>query len=224
MILAAGFGTRLLPVTEKIPKALVEVDGKPMLQLVLQKLITAGFSNFIINTHHFSELVQQFISGNHFNADIKLVSEEKILGTGGGIKNAEKYLKSSGNFLVHNVDVITDFDIDALYRAHTENKAIATLAVQKRKTSRPLLFSAGLRLSGRIVEGEAETFGAEGKLTEMAFAGVHVLSTEIFNSFPSENEFDIIPVYMSLAASSRRIYGFDIVDSQWKDAGKSANK
>src|SRR5436309_1399840 len=115
MILAAGLGTRLRPLTLTSPKALVKINGVPMIEFVLKKLIEIGIKEIVINTHHFAEQIEKYFTENNFPVKINFVYEKKILGTGGGIKNASRYLKDTDDFLIHNVDILSDVDLIALY-------------------------------------------------------------------------------------------------------------
>src|SRR5579863_10357337 len=146
MILAAGLGTRLRPLTENRPKALVEVGGRTLLEITLARLRSFGISDVIVNTHHFAEMVREYLASNkNFGMNIVISHEEILLDTGGGLKKAGYFfLELSGNseepFLLHNVDVISTIDLGRMVQFHTEHRALATLAVQERKTSRYLLF------------------------------------------------------------------------------------
>lgn len=219
MILAAGFGTRLLPHTENKPKALVEYQGKPLLKILIEKLILTGVEEIVINIHHFAEQIESFIDANHFDVRIDLIHEKELLGTGGGIKNARKFLESSKHFLVHNADIISEIDLNKMFRFHYGHDSIATLAVKKRQSSRQLLFDEQNLLSGRIINDE-KTILRNGMIKELAFCGVQILSNRIFEYMPKENVFDIIPVYLE-AAKNENILAFDIADIEWKDMGKA---
>lgn len=133
MILAAGYGTRLKPFTDKIPKALIEVQGVPMIEHVLQKLKKCGVTEVIVNTHYLCGQVEQFFASKDFGIKIQTVFEPEILGTGGAIKNASDLLAGSGSVIIHNVDVISDCDIKAMYNYHKDKKADITIAVKIRR-------------------------------------------------------------------------------------------
>lgn len=221
MILAAGYGSRLLPITENIPKALVAVKGKPMIKNVVDKLISFGIKEIVVNVHHHADKIIKYFNDNQFEAKIITIAEEDILGTGGGIKNAKTLLDSTANFLVYNADVSSEIDLDALAYAHLKNECLATIAVNQRITSRPLLFNSGNILIGRKVSGENFIFSDPGgEIIEKAFCGIHILSSEIFKTFPDESFFDITDHYMELVKNGYTIKAFDIGSTYWKDLGK----
>ena len=149
MIFAAGLGTRLKTITSKIPKALVEVNNKPILQMLLLKLKKAGIKDIVINTYHFHEKIEAFLNEyDYFGLNIKISHELELLDTGGGLINAAKYLKGDEPFLIHNVDVITDINIEEMIKEHNKSKALSTLAVRERITKRYLLFDNKNSLCG----------------------------------------------------------------------------
>lgn len=220
MILAAGFGTRLKPLTETTPKALIPYKGKPMIENVLSKLIGEGITKFVINTHYLSEQLEEYFNVNKFPADIKIIHEDEILGTGGGIKNASRHLKHVKNFLVYNVDVDSDVNIQEMYKHHMGKNNFVTLAVKKRETKRPLLFDENLNLIGnKNSEGEYNYTSYSGNINYYGFTGIHIISTEIFNDFTETGFFDIFRAYFRHVKAGRHISGFDIKDTEWKDLG-----
>lgn len=224
MILAAGFGTRLMPLTEKIPKALIKHKGKPMMENVILKLINSGISEIIINTHYLSQQVENYFNENKFGVTVKLIHEDKILGTGGAIKNARIYLEDEEDFLVYNVDVDCQIDLNNFYAFHKSADSLASLAVKKRNTARPLIIDDNNNLAGRTVDGRDTIFTDKTlQLSKTAFCGIHIISSEIFNFFPSENNFDIMPVYVSALKNGKIIKCFDIGDIFWQDLGKPEN-
>ncbi len=155
MILAAGLGTRLRPLTDDRPKALVEVGGRTMLEITLSRLRAFGIRDVIVNVHHFADKILEFLQTNdNFGMHIEVSREEVLLDTGGGLKKAAHFfLEDSARFrkpvLLHNVDVISTIDLRRMVQFHTEHQALATLAVQARETSRYLLFDEQLQLCGR---------------------------------------------------------------------------
>ena len=161
MILAAGLGTRLKPLTDTRPKALVELSGRTLLEITLTRLRTFGVTEVIVNVHHFADQVIVYLkSHNNFGLRIEISREEVLLDTGGGLKKAASFFLEDSNrldepFLLHNVDVISNIDLHAMLQFHTENQALATLAVQSRETSRPLLFDDHHQLRGRRAGGTA---------------------------------------------------------------------
>jgi N-acetyl-alpha-D-muramate 1-phosphate uridylyltransferase len=221
MILAAGFGTRLRPLTDTTPKALIPYKGSPMILNVINKLAGAGIENITVNTHYLSGQVEEYFKEKNFGVKINLVHEKDILGTGGGIKNARSFLEGTGDFLVYNVDVDSDIDIQKMYTFHRSKEPLATLAVMKRDTSRPLLVDEECNLLGRVVGSEQRLHRApqKGEPGETAFCGVHILSSEIFDKFPEEALFDIVLFYMNMIKQGERIVCCDIGDTYWKDLG-----
>src|SRR6202049_4535744 len=165
MILAAGLGTRLRPLTDIRPKALVELSGRTLLEITLNRLRTFGITEVIVNVHHFADMVVDYLkSSNNFGMRIEISREDVLLDTGGGLKKAAWFfLEDSARrdpsqidepFLLHNVDVISNIDLRAMLQFHTENHALATLAVQNRETSRPLLFNNQNQLRGRRIDNK----------------------------------------------------------------------
>ena len=206
MILAAGMGTRLETLTDKIPKALVPVGGIPMLELVILKIKAAGFTNIIINIHHFGEQIIDFLtSKNNFGLTIDISDERNyLLDTGGGIKHASRFLDGEEPFLVHNVDIISDVDLMAMYRSHISSNALATLLVSQRRSARQLMFNKDKHLCGwqNNETGEVKSFFPDFNLSDYsgyAFGGIHVISPEIFR-FMEEwtGKFSIIDFYLSV--------------------------
>jgi NDP-sugar pyrophosphorylase family protein len=221
MILAAGFGTRLKPITDSVPKALIPYKGKPMICNVIQKLMSYGIERIVINTHHFSEQMEEFFAANSFDAEITLVHEEAILGTGGGIKNAEKDLRHENSFLVYNVDIDCEINLHELYNSFLSKNPLAALAVKKRQSSRYLLASTDLDLIGRTENGNEVMYKSHtGPFTTYAFCGIHILSCKVFEYLPSGLSFDIIPAYMQMLQKGINISAYDIGDTWWKDLGK----
>src|ERR1700730_17360930 len=155
MILAAGLGTRLRPLTDHRPKALVEVAGRTLLEITLSRLKSFGIQDVIINVHHFAQMIVDYLKANdHFGMHIAISHEEVLLDTGGGLKKAASFFLENSSrldapFILHNVDVISAIDLRRMAQFHTENHALATLAVQNRETSRHLLFDEQLQLCGR---------------------------------------------------------------------------
>jgi len=223
MILAAGKGTRLQSLTSKTPKALVEIHGKPLLERVINKLKRSGFTDIIINVHHFADQLTEFIESNDFGVRIKISDErDQLLDTGGGILHAKKFFRGEEAFLVYNVDILSDIDLLDLYKAHISSDALATLAVKERPTSRQLLFdTAGNLCRWRNVEtGETKNAReAFGELSPFAFSGIHMLSTEIFEQITESGSFSIIDAYLRLAKDfpiKSYIHNY----SKWFDMGR----
>lgn len=220
LILAAGFGTRLHPLTERTPKALLKLDGKPMLQSLLERLKRFGIKKIVINSHYLADQIEKFISTNDFGIEINISHEESILGTGGAIKFAERFLKDSNDFLVHNVDVVSDIDLSVMSELHKRNKSLATLAIQNRISKRPLIFDEKNFLIGRTSEkGELRYGEANGTTRLVGFCGIHMISSGIFKHFDENGKFDIFTAYFRLVNEGKVIKGYDIEKSFWMDIG-----
>src|SRR5277367_4326415 len=155
MILAAGLGTRLRPLTDNRPKALVEINGRTMLEITLLRLRGFGVREVIINVHHFADVVADYLhTNNDFGIKVEVSREYELLDTGGGLKKAAHFFlegpsSADAPFIVHNVDVLSTIDLGRMMQFHTQNQALATLALQDRKTSRHLLFDNQHQLCGR---------------------------------------------------------------------------
>lgn len=210
MIFAAGLGTRLKPLTDNTPKALLPVKGKPMLEHVILKLKDAGFHQIVINIHHLGDQILDFLAANdNFGIRIYVLDErDYLLDTGGGIKHAEVFLQGNEPFLIHNVDIMSDIDLRALYNRHVETNPLATLLVSKRTTSRYLLFNKENRLCGwrNRTTGEIKSFYPDfdpNQYNEYAFSGIHVLSPKIFDYMEEwTGKFSIIQFYLSICAKT----------------------
>ena len=230
MIFAAGMGTRLRPITDHMPKALVPVAGVPMLQRVILRLKEAGFTQLVINIHHFGQQIIDFLQANqNFGVDIAISDErDELLDTGGGILKARPLLDDGEPFLVHNADILTDIDLAAFYRHHVESGADVTLLTHYRKTSRYLLMDEENRLRGWInkTTGEVLPQGvtyAEGQYREQAFGCVHVLSPSMFRYLQDSEfrgKFSIIPFYISVCQQAC-IKGYPQPTDGWFDVGKA---
>ena len=223
MIFAAGLGTRLRPLTDNKPKALVEVAGKTLLQRAIEKVSEAGFREIVVNIHHFGDQIIDFLKkNNNFGLDIRVSDErDELLDTGGGILKAKPWLDVSEPFLVYNVDVLSSLDLRRLVEWHHEHKALATLVVRKRDTARYLLFDKEMQLSGwtNIQTGEIK-MSREIPATEMfAFSGIHIIEPSVFPLITETGKFSIIPMYLRLAAQNP-IYGFEDTSDLWMDLGK----
>lgn len=222
-ILAAGLGTRLGKHSEKKPKALVEFAGKPMLQNVIEKLIDAGISEFIINIHHFGQQLIEFLeSKQNFNVQIFISDEkEQLLDTGGGLIKAGKYFEKNETVLVHNVDVIADIDIEMLYHYHIQNQVLASLCIRNRDSSRALLFNDEMRLIGWKNKLTNEYKWVEKPVTyynPFAFSGIYMINSEIILKMTLTGRFSIIDAWLNLAKENK-IYGFLDHSDYWFDLG-----
>lgn len=225
LIFAAGLGTRLQPFTNKQPKALVQVAGKPMLQHLIIKLKTFGITEIIINIHHFGEQIIDFLEKNkNFGCDITISDErKKLLDTGGGLKKALYLLKDNDDLLVHNVDVWTNFDLNLLIQHHQKSQSQVSLLLQNRETSRYLLFHPQNKtLVGWINKKTKETIPkdlAYENFDSFAFNGIHIINSKMKGFFPKQDTFGIIPVYLELA-KKHKISGLEMKENYWLDLGK----
>jgi NDP-sugar pyrophosphorylase family protein len=230
MILAAGLGTRLRPLTDDRPKALVEINGRTLLEITLSRLRSVGVSEVIINVHHFADMIADYLKANdNFGMRIELSREEVLLDTGGGLKKAAHFfLEDSGRseepFIVHNVDVLSTIDMQRMVEFHAENQALATLAVQERKTSRYLLFDDQHRLCGRqLFSNQPELVRGCPQAQALAFSGIHVVSPRLLKMMSEDGTFSIVTSYLRLAAEGERIFAFRADQYYWRDLGKPEN-
>lgn len=209
MIFAAGLGTRLKPLTDNMPKALVTIEGKPLLQYTIERLSAAGFNEIIINIHHFGQQIIDFVEANNsFGIRIEFSDErEQLLDTGGGIKKAAWFFDDKRPFMVHNVDILSNIDLKEVMLHHQNSNVAATLVCSERETNRYLLFNEQNHLRGWINKktGEMKSpvagFQPNG-YSQLAFSGIQVLHPSIFremDSFP--DRFSIIDFYLSLSVT-----------------------
>jgi NDP-sugar pyrophosphorylase family protein len=226
MILAAGLGTRLRPLTDHRPKALVEVGGRTLLEIALSRLRAFGVREVIVNVHHLADMVVDYLKANdNFGMRIEVSREDELLlDTGGGLKKAAWFfLEDEGDepFVLHNVDVISTIDVARMAQFHRDNGALATLAVQERKTSRYLLFDRHSQLCGRQSgDRQPELVGSAAQTQPLAFSGIHVLSPRIFSRITESGVFSIVPLYLRLAAEGERILAFRADEYYWRDLGR----
>ena len=225
MIFAAGLGTRLKPLTDTMPKALVPICGQPLLYHVLTKLVSSGYHDIIVNVHHFPDQIIDYLCINDFGAKITISDERDFLReTGGGIKHVRPLLAEP--FLVHNVDIISNLDLKWLREQHRED-AVATVVVSERETQRYLLFDEEGRLKGwtNVKTGEVRSpFGDidPGQYRKLAFAGIHLMSPAIFDAFDKlgfGDRFSIMDFYIR-ACADYPIYAAVPSDFKMVDVGK----
>ena len=226
MIFAAGLGTRLKPLTDKIPKALIPIAGKPLLEHVILKLKDAGFDEIIVNVHHFPTQIIDFLKEkNNFGIRIEVSNEQSmLLDTGGGVRNAAWFFDDGNPFLVHNVDILSNVDLKVLYNEHIHQDSMATLVVSKRDTFRYLLFNEDKRLCGWVNEKTGETkpvhFSDMSGYNKFAFAGIQMLSPRIFNIMENlEPKFPIMDFYLS-NVQQQIIRGYSPTGFKMMDVGK----
>lgn len=229
MILAAGLGTRLRPLTNNKPKALVEIGGRTLLEIAILRLRSFGVTEIIVNVHHFSDMMLAYLrEKNNFGMRVEVSCEEVLLDTGGGLKKAAWFfLEDAGAepFLLHNVDVISAIDLRHMVGEHTRTGALATLAVQERKSSRQLLFDEHgqlcARRSGR--DSADEIVRPSARLTPLAFSGIHVISPRFLKMMTEDGVFSIIEVYLRLAGAGEKIQAFRADQYYWRDLGRPEN-
>lgn len=233
MIFAAGLGTRLKPLTDTMPKAMVPVSGKPLLRHVLDRLYDAGYDDITVNVHHFASQIVDHLAGNEGVSEQPgkgvHVSDETahLLDTGGGILHARRYLEGDGHFLVHNVDILSDLDLNAFENA-VEADSLATLVVSERQTSRYLLFDDDMRLVGwtNVKTGEVKSpfKGLDpSKCRKYAFSGIHSMSDRVFDLMEKreahDGVFPIMDFYLD-AAADHVIRGYVPDNLRMVDVGK----
>lgn len=228
LVFAAGIGSRLKPWTNDHPKALVDVAGKPMLQRVIENIISAGIDDIIINVHHFGEQIIEFIENNHFEADIRISDERKqLLDTGGGLRKVIPWLNEE-SVLIHNADILTDYNLKNLIKSHTSSSNDATLLVAPRQSSRRLVFSKDMLMKGwtNLDSGEVKPAGLKLSSNDrlLSFNGIHIFSSSLYKPLldyqPAETPFSIIDFYVSKA--SHELIGGELLpqDRSWFDVGK----
>lgn len=228
MILAAGLGTRLRPLTNDRPKALVEVAGCTLLEITLRRLASFGIREVIVNLHHFADMVVECLrANNNFGMRIEISREDVLLDTGGGLKKAAWFfLQGDGDpFILHNVDVVSTIDLGRMVDFHAQAGALATLAVQDRETSRYLLFDDHNQLCGRRAkrDGSLEMVRPANEVKALAFSGIHIISTRMLEAMSEEGVFSIVNSYLRLAGMGEKISAFRADESYWRDLGKPEN-
>jgi N-acetyl-alpha-D-muramate 1-phosphate uridylyltransferase len=221
MIFAAGLGTRLGKITEEIPKTLVDINGKSVLQRAVEKCSQSGFNDIIINVHHFADKVEAEVQSLiKLGYKISISDErEKLLETGGGLYKARHFFDDR-SFLIYNVDIITDLDLSAFYKYHVGKKGLATLAVRNRPANRVFLVDNSGGISGwkNRSTGEQILTGILAEpLHEIAFSGMHIVKPEIFN-FMSDGVYSLTALYLDLA-KEHEIYTFREDKGFWFDIG-----
>ena len=228
MIFAAGLGTRLKPFTNNHPKALAPVNGKSLLHHNILYLKSFGISKVVVNVHHFaSQIIDEIKKHNSWDIEV-VVSDEtnEVLETGGGLVKAKDLILPASNFVVMNVDILTNLDIHKMYAMHLQQKAFATLAVTERKTSRYFLFDKAMQLKGWQNIQTNEVKGIETpelieaqQLIPFAFSGIHIINQEIFNAIKLEGKFSMVDVYLGLM-KQKLLLGFNHSGSKFIDVGK----
>ncbi|HWZ44919.1 MAG TPA: nucleotidyltransferase family protein [Candidatus Saccharimonadales bacterium] len=236
MVLAAGLGTRLKPLTADRPKALVEIAGRTLLEITLTRLREAGVNDVIVNVHHFADMVVEYLRAkNNFGMRIEVSREDLLLETGGGLKKAAWFFPGNSatppeaarpiedqdqSFILHNVDVISNINLARMVQFHHGSQALATLAVQDRNSSRYLLFDRQGQLCGRRLSAQPpELVRTSQPLQALAFSGIHVVSPRLLAMMTEEGVFSIIDTYLRLAGQGENILAFQEDESYWRDLG-----
>lgn len=227
MILAAGLGTRLRPLTDKQPKALVPFQGGPLVERIIRNIASAGIDHIVVNVHHFADQVIHFLEQLDIPGTRLSISDEHkhLMDTGGALLLAREHFRNEEDFLVHNVDVITNLDITALVKAHRKRDAIATLAVKQRPTSRSLLFNTEGCLAGwrHNETGEEKIVRkTEGPLADYGNSCIQVISGDFFRHFPETRPLNLTDMYLELA-KNQRIRPFIHNEDYWVDLGRYDN-
>jgi NDP-sugar pyrophosphorylase family protein len=222
MILAAGGGTRLRPLTDTVPKPLIEVGGMTLLEHIARRLVAAGADRLIVNVHHHAARIERHLASLELDADVRISrEEEQPLETGGGVLHAAPLFRRDGPFLVHNGDVLSEVDLAALLEARAASGALAALAVHERDTSRFLLFDdAGL------LGWENEATGRSGRAREprgdvrrFAFSGIHAIEPRFLDLVADRGVFSIVDAYLRLSALGERIVPHDVTGASWFEIG-----
>ncbi|NUN09683.1 MAG: nucleotidyltransferase family protein [Ignavibacteriaceae bacterium] len=224
MIFAAGLGTRLKPLTDTLPKALIQIGGRTLLERVITKLIGEGVNELIINIHHLGSRIVDFIrERNSFGIRIEFSDEsDLLLDTGGGLKKASWFFDDGKPFILYNSDIISDIDLNRMLVYHSGSEAIATLAVRERQTARYFLFDSENNLCGwKNIRSEEERIERihSSPLRNLAFSGIHIIDPRLFSLFPDEVKFSMVDLYLKIA-SENIIKGFDHTGDIWIDIGK----
>ncbi len=223
MIFAAGLGTRLKPLTDNKPKALVEYNGKPLIRHAIEYLIKYGVHQIIINTHHFSHQLIQYINNHNFDADISISDEtDELLNTGGGLKKAAYFFDDNHPFIVLNTDIITTLNLHDMLAYHQRENNDITLAVRDQYRSRYLIFDDNNQLCGKGNDETSEVIlpRATTNVNKFRFSGIHIIEPAILETLPKEKTiFPILEWYMNICLHNK-IGGFDHSEDDWKDVGR----
>ena len=222
-ILAAGLGTRLQPLTNHCPKALVEVNGIPLLRIAINNLVQQGVKHIVVNVHHFADMVCDYITDNEWDARISISDErEMLLDTGGALKKAALLFTENEPIIIHNVDILSHIKLQDLIACHQDADNIATLAVCQRKTARHLLFDGKKQLIGWRNDTIGKTIWANSpaaEYNELAFSGISVIEPSLLNLLPpATHPYPIVPEYLSIAKHHRISY-FLHSETDWMDVG-----
>ena len=224
MILAAGRGTRLRPLTYTVPKALVPVRGKPMLQWVIERLRAAGADHIAVNAHHLADQIFSFVRNNRFGVHVEVLHEPELLETGGAIAHAYPFLKDTKPVMVHNVDMFSNIDLVQVWNAHAANDAPVTLAVDRPGGEQPFLIDGGGVIVGArntVSHTQVRCGKEDEQVTEVRFCGVHVISQQFLESLCQRKTagISIADLYLDYAREGMNIKTFDVGDRFSHDIG-----
>lgn len=223
IIFAAGLGTRLKPITNNCPKALVELNGKPLLYYAIRKLISAGVNEIVVNIHHFGQQIIEYINQNSFEVPVHISDEtDQLLDTGGGLLKAQHLLKGNEPIIAYNVDIITSVNLNEVINWHINKNALVTLVVRKRDTNRYLMFNPNMKLTGwqNTSNGEYKISDIDFDISSpYAFSGIQVISPAIFDLITEKGKFSVTDLYLRLA-QKHTIFGFNDSSDFWIDLGK----
>ena len=223
MLLAAGIGSRLKPFTDHHPKALAVVNGKSLLQRNIEYLQKNGVFDVVVNVHHFADQIIEALEKNKGWGSTVTISDETdaVLETGGGLQKAAWYFEDAEDFVVMNVDILTDMDLTAVIIQHRQQKPLATLAVSQRETSRYFLFDEHNILCGwrNVKTGEEKITRQPGTLFQKAFSGIHVINSALLKLIKQQGKFSMVDVYLDLA-KDHLISSFDHTGAKLIDVGK----
>lgn len=208
MIFAAGLGTRLKPYTNTKPKALVELAGKTLLERAIQKLVKLGVDRIVINVHHFADLIEDFLKeNNNFGVDIRISDErDHLLDTGGGLKKAIDLFIPDAPVLIYNVDILSSIDLNELIQQHESSKALVSMVMRKRESSRYLYFNKEKQLTGwkNCKTGEVKKARVDMEESKpLAFSGIHLVNPKLFDLIEEDGKFSIIDLYLRLAKTEK---------------------
>lgn len=226
MILAAGIGKRLRPLTDTIPKPLIPINGKPLIEYVVDQLKLYGVAQIVVNVHHHSQkMIQFFKDNNNFGLEVEFSDEsQQLMNTGGGIVKAKHFFSKKEPFLVYASDVITNLNLDKMLAFHKENKSLVTLAVKDRETTRSLIFNSEMQLCGwrDNISGEEIQCRSIDNEISLGFSCAHIIEPELFDLVTEQGAFNITDMYLRLA-SKHTIKGFRHDNDYWLEFGRYEN-
>ena len=224
MVFAAGMGTRLRPLTDSVPKALIEVGGRTLLEHVLGRLIRFGVDFAVVNVHHEPDQIEAFLKSGRIGIEVAISRERELLDTGGGLKHAASFLAGEEPFFIHNADVMSAIDLGAMYERHVRSDALVTVAVQSRPAGRAFLFYQDGRLAGweEAPGGRREWAGPPStEVLRLGFCGIHVASPALLGRLSESGAFPIVSAYLRLAGEGADIRAFRADGVFWSDVGNA---